>query len=171
MGNGALPPLPGWILRMKKGVLFALLVGGMDHDLRRADDVHVHFHAHLEKEQLGVGLQTVDFQDVRVVRVIHPHPQVGVHAGGELAEHHRVFGDSHDRDDALALEAIAVDLGILGILDLLVRDILVIRVPGVPIRPQRSEMSSFGSASDISSTSHRAPPPPRPRPSARSFPK
>lgn len=49
MGNGALPPLPGWILRMKKGVLFALLVGGMDHDLRRADDVHVHFHAHLEK--------------------------------------------------------------------------------------------------------------------------
>ena len=62
MGNGALPPLPGWILRMKKGVLFALLVGGMDHDLRRADDVHVHFHAHLEKEQLGVGLQTVDFQ-------------------------------------------------------------------------------------------------------------
>ena len=132
MGNGALPPLPGWILRMKKGVLFALLVGGMDHDLRRADDVHVHFHAHLEKEQLGVGLQTVDFQDVRVVRVIHPHPQVGVHAGGELTEHHRVFGDSHDRDDALALEAIAVDLGILGILDLLVRDILVIRVPGVP---------------------------------------
>ena len=104
MGNGALPPLPGWILRMKKGVLFALLVGGMDHDLRRADDVHVHFHAHLEKEQLGVGLQTVDFQDVRVVRVIHPHPQVGVHAGGELAEHHRVFGDSHDRDDALALK-------------------------------------------------------------------
>ena len=85
-----------------------------------------------KKEQLGVGLQTVDFQDVRVVRVIHPHPQVGVHAGGELAEHHRVFGDSHDRDDALALEAIAVDLGILGILDLLVRDILVIRVPGVP---------------------------------------
>ena len=72
MGNGALPPLPGWILRMKKGVLFALLVGGMDHDLRRADDVHVHFHAHLEKEQLGVGLQTVDFQDVRVVRVSTP---------------------------------------------------------------------------------------------------
>ena len=70
MGNGALPPLPGWILRMKKGVLFALLVGGMDHDLRRADDVHVHFHAHLEKEQLGVGLQTVDFQDVRVAASI-----------------------------------------------------------------------------------------------------
>lgn len=71
MGNGALPPLPGWILRMKKGVLFALLVGGMDHDLRRADDVHVHF-MRIWKRTARSWPADGRFQDVRVVRVIHP---------------------------------------------------------------------------------------------------
>lgn len=52
---------------MKKGVLFALFVGGMYHDLRGTDNVHVHFHAHLEKEQFGVGLQPVNFQNIRIV--------------------------------------------------------------------------------------------------------
>ena len=48
-----------------------------------------------------------------------------------------MFGDSHDRDDALALEAIAVDLGILGILDL-----LVFSIPkSSPIAPENKEIA------------------------------
>lgn len=117
---------------MKKGVLFALFVGGMHHDLRGTDNVHVHFHAYLEKEQFGVGLQPVNFQNIRIVGIIHPHPKIGVHPGGKLAEHHRMFGNSHDRDNPLAFKAIAVDLGIFGVFDLFVRDILVIRVPSIP---------------------------------------
>lgn len=57
---------------MKKGVLFALFVGGMHHDLCGTDNVHVHFHAHLKKEQFGVGLQPVNFQNIRIVGIIHP---------------------------------------------------------------------------------------------------
>lgn len=112
--------------------LYGFLVGGMYDDFARADDVHVHLHAHLKKEELGVGLQTIDFQDIRVVGIIHAHPEVRVHARGELAQHHRMLGNTHDGEDALALKAVLVHLGILRVLDLLVRDVLVVGVPRVP---------------------------------------
>lgn len=104
----------------------------MHDDFCRADDVHVHLHPHLEEEELGIRLQTVDFQDIRVIGVVHAHPKVGVHTRGEFAQHHRMFGNADDGDDALALETVLVHLGILRVLDLLVGNVLVIRVPSIP---------------------------------------
>ena len=104
----------------------------MHDDLGRADDVHIHLHAHLEKEELRVALQAVDLEYVRVVGVIDAHPQVRLHAGGELAQYDSVLRDTHDRDDALAFETVLVDLGILGVFDLFVADILIVSVPSVP---------------------------------------
>ena len=104
----------------------------MNHDFRRPHNVDVHFHAHLHEEELGVCLEAVHLEDFRVVGEIHAHPEVGVHAGGELAKHHGVFRNSDDGDDTFPLEAVLVYLGIFRVLDLLVGNILVVGIPGIP---------------------------------------
>lgn len=75
--------------------------------------------------------------DLCVVGVIHTHPEVRLHARGELAQQDRMLRDADDRDDFLALEAVAVDLGVLRVFDLLVGNVLVVGVPCVPADDER----------------------------------
>ena len=104
----------------------------MDDDLGRLDDVHVHLHAHLEEEELRVGLQAVHFQYLGVVGVIYAHPQVGVHARREVAHDDGMLRHARNRNDTFALEAVTVHLAVLGVFHHLVGDILVVGVPRFP---------------------------------------
>ena len=115
-----------------KGVLFGFLVGGVNHDFRRTHNVDVHLHAHLHEEELGVGLEAVHLEDFRVVGEIHAHPEVGVHACGELAKHRGVFRNSDDGDDTLSLEAVLVHIGIFRVFAVLVGNVLDVVVRSGP---------------------------------------
>ena len=115
-----------------KGVLCCFGVSRVYDNLGRTNDVHIHLHSHLEEEELRVSLQAVYLQYLGIVCVVYAHPEVRLHTCRELAEHDGVVRNTHDRHDLLTLEAVTVNLGILRVLNLLVRDILVVCIPRIP---------------------------------------